>query len=527
MQNQFTRGHRDALHRRHTEPRRGVRSGIAHAHARLFASALLILAACDSGETMRDTEHDHDSPAAATRAPIEASRHADLPRVSVRDPRNIVLITIDTLRPDHLSIYGYSRKTSPRIDRFFAGATRYARAYSTEANTSPSIVSLLSGRVPSRHGVRLFYQRIPGDVPVLSDYLRAAGYQTAAIVSNIVLTGEAIGLSTRFDHYDDFVDEREAQLDVFERRAARTSDAALAWLATGRDKAKPWFLWVHYIDPHGPYRAPEEAKSARFRSAESIPIDPARVVPYQREPGLRDGARYLDRYDEEIAYADAEVGRLLEAIDSNESTAEPIVIFTADHGENMIEHDIYFNHGHQVWESIMRVPLLVRWPGRPGGVVDVPVSLVDLVPSLLEAIGHPGADAGAFDGVPLDERREGDMISLEASGASGTGPPSTWRWRHHRALVSGDEKWFTSVDREGEVLSRGRYDLAKDPGEKTPLPWEFGGAGNTLLRWFEADPDPAGYPATLLRGEQLDGPKVAPGRTEDELRALRALGYIE
>jgi arylsulfatase len=448
--------------------------------------------------------------------------------VEVATPTNIVLISVDTLRPDHLSIYGYARKTSPQIDRFFAGATRYDRAYSTEANTSPSVVSMLSGRVPARHRVRLFYQRIPGDVPTLSDYLGAAGYQTAAVVSNVVLTREAIGLSTRFDHYDDFVDEREARLEVFERRASRTSDAAIAWLEGERDTARPYFLWVHYIDPHGPYRAPDDSRGARFRAEQSVPIDPVRVVPYQREDGLRDGARYIDRYDDEIAYADAEIGRLLQAIDEATGDAEPIVIFTADHGENMIEHDIYFNHGHQVWESIMRVPLLVRWPEREERGVDVPVSLVDLVPTLLDAVGYPDPEGALdFDGVALDRRRGGDAISLEASGKSGRGDPSTWAWRHHRALVSDDEKWFTSVDRDGKVIARGRYDLAADPEESEALPWHFGGKGNTLLRWFDADPDPAGIPAMALRGERLDGPKVAPGRTPEELRALRALGYIE
>ncbi len=519
MQNQFTRGP-------HNPPRRAHRVQREVLLQACLVALLCFLLGCEDESGLPEPGHEHAPP--PVQAPLEASRLTPLPRVQVDTPTNIVLISVDTLRPDHLSIYGYERKTSPQIDRFFAEATRYARAYSAEANTSPSVVSMLSGRVPARHRVRLFYQRIPGDVPTLSDYLGAANYQTAAIVSNVVLTGEAIGLSTRFDHYDDFVDEREARLEVFERRASRTSDAAIAWLENRRDRARPYFLWVHYIDPHGPYRAPEDSRGARFRAEHPVPIDPSRVVPYQREAGLRDGARYVDRYDDEIAYADAEIGRLLEAIETESTSGEPIVVFTADHGENLVEHDIYFNHGHQVWESVMRVPLLVRWPEGERHRVDVPVSLVDLVPTLLDAVGYPDPDGALdFDGVPLARRREGDAISLEASGASGRGDPSTWTWRHHRALVSDNEKWFTSVDRDGELIARGHYDLSTDPGELAPLPWHFGGRGNTLLRWFDADPDPAGMPAMALRGKRLDGPKVAPGRTPEELRALRALGYIE
>lgn len=467
------------------------------------------------------------SPVAAT-APLAASRSVPLPKVLLDDPSDILLISVDTLRPDHLSLYGYRRSTSPAIDRFFQHASLYQRAYSSEANTSPSVVSMLSGLYPARHRVRFFYQRIPAQVPVLSDYLAAAGYQTAAVVSNVVLTREAIGLSTRFDHYDDFVDEREARLDVFERRASRTTDAALTWLEDMRDAGRPHFLWVHYIDPHGPYRPPEESALTPFRSTQRQPIDLQRVVPYQRDPTLSDGARYIDRYDDEIAYVDSEIGRLLARYREIDPADQSIVIFTADHGENLIEHDVYFNHGHQVWESIMRVPLAIRWPGGRAESVEVPVSLVDLAPSVLDALGYPEAPrALAFDGKPLRERRAADAISLEASGRAGRGDPTHWVYRHHRALVSGDEKWFASVDREGAVVARGRFDLAADPGETSPEPWYFGGKGNTLLRWFEADPDVAGIPATTLKGERLSGPKVAPGRTPEQLRALRALGYVE
>ncbi|MCP4037732.1 MAG: sulfatase [bacterium] len=518
MQNQFTRTRR--LLSRVVVP------------CLLTPLAILTLLACDR-ETAPPQEGAPEAQSAErsrqAAASLDASRAAPLPRVELDAPRSIVLISVDTLRPDHLSLYGYARNTSPAIDRYFAQASIYRRAYSAEANTSPSVVSMLTGLYPARHRVRLLYQRIPAEVHVLSDYLSAAGYQTAAVVSNIVLTREAIGLSTRFDHYDDFVDEREGRrLNVYERRASRTTDAAIQWLAESRDPGRPHLLWVHYIDPHGPYAPPEGAIEQPFRSETPHPIDPSRVVPYQRNPKITDGRRYIDRYDDEIAYADAEIGRLLEAYEELPGADESIVVFTADHGENMIEHDIYFNHGHQVWDSIMRVPLMIRWPKAGAQQIDVPVSLVDLAPTLLEAVGYPPESfTESFDGKPLHARRLQDSVSLEASGSWGTGQPQTWEYRHHRALVSGQEKWFTSVDRKGELIARGRFDLAQDPAETSPQPWHFGAEGNELLRWFEADPDKAGRPAFAIKGWRIDAPKVAPGRTPEELRALRALGYVE
>ena len=158
---------------------------------------------------------------------------------------SLLLISIDTLRADHMGIYGYRRPTTPRIDAWFEGGQVFEAAYSTEANTSPSVVSFLTGLLPQSHGVRLLYQKIPPGVITIADLLREAGYQTAAVVSNLVLTAEAIGLDERFDHYDDFVDEEEPRRKIYERRASRTSDAAIAWLSGSRDRGRPSFLWVH------------------------------------------------------------------------------------------------------------------------------------------------------------------------------------------------------------------------------------------------------------------------------------------
>jgi len=456
-------------------------------------------------------------------APLEASRAPALPPVEVALPRSILLVSVDTLRRDHVSLYGYPRATTPGIDAFFADATVYERAYAAGAKTPSSVVSLLSGLYPQRHGVRLFFQRIGAEVLLLPDQLEAAGYQTAAVVSNLVLTGEAIGLSTRFGHYDDFVDERERSRAVYERRASRTTDAALRWLREERDPSRPHLLWVHYIDPHGPYDPPDAPGRTRFEHAEPRPIDLARVHHYVRLPGVTDGLEYVDRYDEEIAYADREVRRLLDGYAQQVGLDESIVVFTADHGETMLEHEIHFHHGHHVWEAVMAVPLMIRWPDGRGERVARPVSLVDLTPTLLEALGHParpgGPGAPGYDGRPLRLRRGGprDFLSLEAS--AGT--------HQYRALLRGDRKWFALVDRNGRIARRWFVDLASDPGERSEAPWPPSPVARTLAAWVHADPDPGGMPRDYLGGVRIDAPKVAPGRSAEELEALRALGYVE
>ena len=206
-------------------------------------------------------------------------------------------------------------------------------------------LSMLTGLIPQRHGVRLLFQKISGRILTVPDYLAHAGYQTSAVVSNFVLTAEASGLDIRFGHYNDLVDEQESYRLAFERRASRTTDAAVEWLVKGRDPGQPHFLWVHYIDPHGPYQ-PSVDGLTNFTHSEIRLIDKDKIPDYQQEPGLLDGNEYVDRYDEEIAYVDREVGRLLDVYERLGLAKDATVVLTADHGESMMEHEQWFSHGY-------------------------------------------------------------------------------------------------------------------------------------------------------------------------------------
>ncbi|MCA9511527.1 MAG: sulfatase, partial [Myxococcales bacterium] len=434
-------------------------------------------------------------------------------------PPDLVLVTIDTLRPDHLSVYGYARPTTPSLERWFPpeASAVYERAYSAEAATSPSVVSFLSGLLPQDHGVRLLHQLLPDATQLVPDLLPAA-YESAGFVSNAVLAREAIGMADRFDHYDDFVDELEPVRKVFERNAARTTDAVLAWVGARADPARPLFLWVHYIDPHGPY-APPDDWPRRYAHDAPVEINPRRVNPYMRLPDVRDGLVYVDRYDEEITYADREVGRLLDGLDAALGLDDALVVFTADHGESMMEHENWFTHGYHVYDEVVRVPLLVRGAGVVPGRTRAPSSGIDVAATLLRAAGAElppalrGADLRRPDALP-----PGRPILVEASDGQ----------RQVRAIVQGGRKVVAAVSPAGEVQGIGLFDLEADPGETTWQPAVTAPRLQaTLLEMIRRDPDPGGIPAELAAGRRPSAPRVAPGVEGEELEKLRALGYAE
>ncbi len=453
-------------------------------------------------------------------------------------PRNVVLVSVDTLRADRLGAYGAPRRTTPHLDRWFdpQHARVYRRSWSTEASTTPSILSMLTGLLPQQHRVRMLVQLVPPELELLPEMLPEE-WQTAGFVSNMMLTTEASGLGAHFDHYDDFVDERERHRgDTFERNAARTTDAVLDWLAAGakaaasppqgstaaRDPERPLFLWVHYMDPHGPYHAPDDWKRT-FTHPSPLPIDVSRILEYQREPGVTDGLAYVDAYDEEVAYTDSEIGRLLEGLDRVLDLDETLVVFTADHGEALLEHEFWFRHAVQVYEEMVRVPLMLRGPGVVPGASELVTSGTDVAPTVLAALGLPARAAAPAVDLRSGKGLSADRIVYTEASLSSRDGGDQWR-----AAIQGTSKWVIGV-RKGDCESKTRrYDLAKDPLELTIKKWSGDGdAPQSLLRLCREDPDPAGIPQHWAFGKSLAGPKAPPMSGEDQLRSLKALGYAE
>jgi len=453
-------------------------------------------------------------------------------RASEPRPGDVVLVTVDTLRADHMGLYGYARPTTPFIDGFFGKGLVVERAYATEANTSPSVVSILTGLLPQEHRVRLLYQLLPEGVALIPDLLPDT-YQSAAFVANVVLTDEAIGMARHFDHYDDFIEDDVGAPGavVYERNARRNTDAALRWLRSQRDPDRPLFLWVHYIDPHSPYRAPENERQPFDHEGET-PIDPTKISKHVSEPGVEDGLYYVDRYDEEIAYMDAQARRLIEGYASLSPPEEALFVFTADHAESMMEHELFFSHGHHVYDEVVRVPLMLRGPGIEPGRASVLGSGIDVAPTILDFTGAevPDAMKGLSWLRPADDSAQRHVYA-EATSPLGLLLRSEEREEvgYWRAVMEGDRKWMVGLVRGSrDVREERAYALDRDPLELEPdhAPGESA-ARRELIELIERDPDPGGLPEDLRSGMQIDAPKVAPGITPAQRERLRALGYVE
>jgi choline-sulfatase len=267
---------------------------------------------------------------------------------------NLVVITIDTLRADRVGAIAPGSGVTPVIDAWARDAIVFEQAYTSVPLTLPAHVAMLSGLLPIAHTVRTNDgRRVPDDVPLVADALRSAGFDTAAFVGAAVLDHRS-GLARGFEVYDDEVGPSG------ERRADAVVERARAWLEQNRQQ--PFFLWVHFYDPHLDYDPPEPYRT-RFAGRE---------------------------YDGEVADTDAAVGRLFEALDRANVASQTAVILTGDHGESLGEHGER-SHGALLFEGATRVPLIIRVPGAKAARVASPVSTMAIAPTLLQLAGVSGS----------------------------------------------------------------------------------------------------------------------------------------
>ncbi|HEX4822815.1 MAG TPA: sulfatase-like hydrolase/transferase [Candidatus Polarisedimenticolaceae bacterium] len=389
---------------------------------------------------------------------------------------NLVLVTLDTTRADHLGCYGDARAATPNIDRIAAEGALFEQAIAVAPLTLPSHASLMTGLYPPRHGVRDNADfRLPDRETTLAEQLHGQGYKTAASVGTYILSSVS-GLGKGFDSYDQpklrpRIAGGESSVlyePIVERPAAEVVNDALASIE--RMKDGPFFLWIHLYDPHEPYTPPPPFRE-RFASAP---------------------------YDGEIASADAELGRVFEMLRSGGLMDRTIIAITADHGESLGEHG-EDTHGLFVYDSTLHVPLILRAAGRIKAGTRYPglVSGVDLTPTLLDLLGAPPIPAAegrsvapALGGGRMDERAPVYAESLYGERAYG--------WAPLHALRSAREKYIDAPEAE-------RYDLARDPAESTNLASSGdGGWGERLIDAVKAmgPADPSAV--AMMPGEQRD-----------------------
>jgi len=382
----------------------------------------------------------------------------------------VVIVSIDTLRADRLSAYGYAGPNTPAIDALADDAVLFERAYSHVPLTLPSHASIFTGLLPPAHGVRNNKgYALEASHVTLAERLRDAGYATAGFASSMVLR-DGTGIGQGFETWDapGLADRPEASKLFAQRRGDVALDGALRWLDS-RNDARPPLLFVHLFDPHTPYEAPE---------------------PY--------ASRHADAYDAEVAWTDALVGRLVAGLKARGLYDSAFLVLLSDHGEGLGDH-VEREHGVFLYRESLHVPLLLKLPGgaRAGKRVSEPVGLTDVLPTVLALLG---VDAGGLPGRDLLDPTPGADRVLYAESRFGL---EQWGWSELRSAIQGSRHYIEAPRPE-------LYDLESDPGER-----------RNLLPKKAVPEDLAAAVRTPGAGE-----RTAVAVSEEEAGRLAALGYL-
>ncbi|HET6180077.1 MAG TPA: sulfatase-like hydrolase/transferase [Candidatus Sulfotelmatobacter sp.] len=380
-------------------------------------------------------------------------------QAAVKPQPNVVVITIDTLRADHLGCYGYKQIHTPNIDALAAQSVRFERAYTPVPVTLPAHTAIFTGTYPTLSGMHDFSgNKLSDKQATLAYVLKQQGYATGAVVGSAVLDSR-FGLNRGFDFYYDHFDFnrlQESNLEEMERPGNLVADVALDWL--GKNSQGKFFLWMHLYDPHYPYRPP---------------------APYSEQ--------YKDRpYDGEIAFADAQVGRLITFLKAKGLFANTLIVLSGDHGESLGEHGEK-THGFFIYNATLHVPMMIHVPGAAAGRVEPElVSLTDLMPTVLQVlkVDVPAQVQGRNLAPLLAPRKEEDPRSLYAETFL---PRLHFNWSELRSVET--EKYQFIEAPKPEL-----YDLAADPGEthnlypdKKAVAGELQARLSALVRQYSAD----------------------------------------
>ena len=390
-------------------------------------------------------------------------------------PTGVVIVTLDTTRADYLSAYGPGRVWTPNLDRLAAEGVVFEQAMTVAPLTLPAHCSLFTGLLPARHGVRdNAGGSLAGGERTLARVLHERGFETAAFVGSVVL-GAGRGLEAGFAVYHDGITNGRRSIGSLQRPADYVIDDAVRWLDGRRNT--PFLLWVHLYDPHAPYDPPEP-----FRTA------------YKDDP-----------YAGEIAFADAQLGRLLDVLERRHLVDRVALVVSADHGESLNEHG-EMGHGIFIYQNVIRVPLIIRVPGVPPRRVHDVTSIVDVMPTVLDLVAAPGVTT---DGVSLVPAITGSPRSLDLDAYSESLYPERFGWSALRSL---QDARFKLIDAPRPEL----YDLQADPTEQDNLYTQRPVLAAAMSRRLSA--------LTRQFAPRRDAGGVQP--TRETLERLAALGYV-
>jgi arylsulfatase A-like enzyme len=427
---------------------------------------------------------------------------------------NLLLLTIDTLRADHLGCYGYARNTSPALDALAQAGVCFTHALCQRPKTSPSFATIMTGTYPAKHGIHGSRQVLKPANETLAEYLKEAGWTTAAVITNGNLY-PVFGFDQGFDTY------------VYGHKDGKTgSDLAIEWLEQNAASDEPWFLWVHHTDPHAPY-APRAPYDTMFGDDDG---------------GRRSaGERQIDLYDGEIRFTDDQMGRLIEWITANGLRERTLIVFTADHGESLGEHDYYYEHGLHPYEPSARVPLIFSASGivpeetRSSALVGA----VDILPTILGALDvefDASVQGRSFlmEVLGIGEMEPNDFVYIEAgydehdmAGRTRALRRKTTKYVHRLAEWArrprglGSFMWTMDARLEGGLAPDELYDLVSDPAETVNLLMDKRELALGERRVLNA------FAALLAQTGGNDSGEELTEFDEDTYKALKSLGYVK
>ncbi|RLE79970.1 MAG: sulfatase [Thermoprotei archaeon] len=412
---------------------------------------------------------------------------------------NVLLLALDTLRADHLSCYGYSRKTSPNIDKLALKGVLFERCYAPDIPTQPAYTTIYTSRYGLEHGIVSHgaeEQTLPRDFKIFTELLQNAGFTTVAVDNLAVMKP---WFTRGYEYY--ICPPKPLQFLT----ADEVNDRAIRWLKFYRDK-QPFFMFLHYWDPHTPYIPPKEYMKLFYEGNERDPRKASSMEPFKKSPFYHLMKRWMlellpevtdieyisSLYDSEIKYLDDRLGELFDALDELELLDETLIIITADHGESLTEHGIFFDH-HGVYENTIHVPLILYSEEILPKGIKVPhfVEHVDIAPTILETVG-----------LEIPEWMRGRSLFEVVRGKA---PPRRFvvcgecTYEARRAIVT--EEWKLIKTYGGDLYNRPRielYNLRRDPQEEKNVAEDFPEVVNELelqmTRWIESilgeKPDP-------------------------------------
>lgn len=438
-----------------------------------------------------------------------------LPACIPSQPQNLILVSLDTTRKDHLSAYGYPRDTTPHLSRIAAGGALFLNGEAQWTFTNPSHTSMLTGLYPHTHGASENASTLAADFTTLTEILRDHDFATGAFVSGYPLRAKITDIDRGFEVYDaDFSGQR--------RNCQETAKQALAWLQN-RDPQERSFLFLHFYDAHGPFQ-PRTEDLQMFRSNEPGPV--LEYIPRYQRLTDRDGNEirhlneFTDRYDAQIRYQDQCLGQILDAVDLDRT----VVAVVADHGETLGDREKPYNlnHGTSVFGEQTGIPFVIHSPGRDPGRFSLPVETVDLLPTLLDLLEVPRPAGMQIEGrslVPtidgLDQDRPQKRLAFSTTRIRFRPPGRHYNVQKNSSThMVRSERWklivYEGTHRDYAEL----YDLQNDPGETTDVAEEYPDQRDALFAAFDA----------WRKQIPLEAPTQ--DLTPEDIENLRALGYL-